>query len=99
MNSAALPPPAHTGTLGPALLTALSTDSLTALAACDLNAAALTCGGNTTEEVEVVAAQGPATPVAAPRPVPARSGADGIVAAALFAVPVAVAVALASITY
>jgi hypothetical protein len=79
-------------------VTALSTESLTALAACDLNAAALTCGGDTTEKVEVLAAQGPSTPVpvAVPTPMPARSAATGVVAAAsaLFAVPVAVANAL-----
>lgn len=90
------------GTLGPALLTALSEEQLTALAACDLNAAAATCGTTTTDsssnktntDLSVTATQGPATPSAvAPAPARAASGVAGVVVSALLAAPVLLAAA------
>jgi hypothetical protein len=81
------------GTLGPALLSALTADSLTALAQCDLNAAAMMCSNTTTEEVPVAAAQGPVTPgpVAGAGAVRASSGARSVVVSALLAAPVLLA--------
>lgn len=84
------------GTLGPVLLSALTPDALTALAACDLNAAATTCGNLTEPEVEVEAAQGPVTPA----PVqmggaPKMSGAQGVIVSTLLAAPVMLALWMA----
>jgi hypothetical protein len=81
------------GALGPALLSALTADSLTALAACDLNAAAMMCGNMTMAEEPVEAAQGPITPrpVAGTNVVRASSGARSVAVSTLLAAPVLLA--------